>query len=748
MDESHEPLRLHVSGLLDLQNALNDLEEVADAFREWSGDPGLSPIDVLIGKGPVNSHRLELIEGLAELLLERQGGDPLKPPSYFGADRLSSASSSISDSPGESSIDVGSRFRVIRHHAEGGLGSVSVAIDKELNREVALKQILDRHADNEARRARFLVEAEITGGLEHPGIVPVYSLGHSADGRPFYAMRFIRGETLADAITRFHAQPADKVDPGTWSLELRKLLRRFIDVCNAMEYAHSRGILHRDLKPSNVMVGKHGETLVVDWGLAKTIQTDESGADDEGPLTPSSGGGETLPGSAVGTPSFMSPEQAAGAKGTIGPASDVYSLGATLFCLLTGRPAFHSDDPQRTLKEVQAGTFPTPRNANALVPRPLEAICLKAMVREPGQRYQSARALADDIERWMADEPVSAYSEPLGDRARRWARRRRSAVTSAVAALLVALVGLGVVLIVQARANDQLQQANGREKQFNLLLKDGIKREVRANRELQAANERVAAINKNLRTGNEREHNRFDLALDAIRLFHSEVSDDFLLKETEFSGLRANLLRGALDFYAKLLRQLEDHPDRSSREAIARVYGQLAELEANVGTSKDALSASRSALQFRRQLAKEMPGDLRGRADLASGLVSLGILTRNLGNREEALSSLEEARTILEDVVRLGPSNVEFGHDPAGRLPLRDRRGAAMDRRESRGVGGLRPLAANPRAPGARRSNFFRFLDGPGDHAPAARLSCKFRAGSREKPSNRSPGPCRSSRGW
>ena len=233
-------------------------------------------------------------------------------------------------------------------------------------------------------RVRFVREAEITGRLEHPGIVPVYGLGEFADGRPEYAMRFIEGESLRTAISRHHTARLDSAaDPASRALALPNLVRRFLDVCNAISYAHNRGIVHRDIKPSNIMLGPYGETLVVDWGLAKAIGRPEEAAGRlETTLRPSSRSGEGSPTlGAVGTPSYMSPEQAAGAHDQVSFASDIYGLGATLYCLLTGKAPFQgeSDDARAILAKVRSGEFRKPRELNPAVPAALEAVCLKAM---------------------------------------------------------------------------------------------------------------------------------------------------------------------------------------------------------------------------------------------------------------------------------------------------------------------------------------------------------------------------------
>jgi serine/threonine-protein kinase len=520
----------------------------------------------------------------------------------------------------------------IRPHARGGLGQVWVARDCELQREVALKVIQPRFAERADQRARFLLEAEITGNLEHPGIVPVYSLGRNPDGRPYYAMRFIRGESLQAAIRQFHqrfgggAGATDAPGGTRWGIEFRQLLGRFLDVCDALDYAHSRGVLHRDLKPANIMLGRYGETLVVDWGLAKVIgKVDVLPAAADGDLEPDLAGGtgarsgDTEPGTTIGTPAYMSPEQARGALDKLGPASDVYSLGATLYELLTGQVAFPGEKVRAVLDKVLKGDFPPPRAVLRSVPAPLEAICLKAMASSPEQRYESVRALARDLEHWLADEPVTAYPERRLERLGRWLRHHRTwtyAAVAAMAALSVAAT-VGVVVVEGARRREE-------------------------------------AVRKEAETN-------FTMAQKAVDDYLTSVSENTLLKEqdsVDIRSLRQELLEKGLEYYQRFVAQRSEDP--RLRRDLANAYTRVAEVSREIGTPGQALEVLRSARAIWEELVAADPAAPEPQGRLADCLVAMSKLQAATDQHGAAFASLGRARELLEPLVARYPEVASY----------------------------------------------------------------------------------------
>lgn len=363
------------------------------------------------------------------------------------------------------------RYRAKRLHAPGGLGEVFYANDDELKREVALKRLRPSVAWSREARHRFVLEAEITGRLEHPGVVPVYGLGRDQQGNPYYAMRFIRGKTLDQATEELHKNIS--VDPEKRQQGLRSLLSALRSSCQTIAYAHAHGVLHRDLKPSNIILGEYGEVLVIDWGLAKTWDP-AAPAQPQSPQRPETK--PTLPpakadpnetadfhldateiGQIKGTPAYMSPEQAEGNPAS--PASDIYGLGATLYKVLTGRAPFTGESALAIVRKVQAHELVAPRQVKLSIPAALEAICLKAMQKDPAQRYVSALELAQDLANWLDDVPTSAWPEPWTMRARRWVRKNNSIVVGVAAAFSMFALFLGFSTIRERTLNQQLRVA-------------------------------------------------------------------------------------------------------------------------------------------------------------------------------------------------------------------------------------------------------------------------------------------------
>jgi serine/threonine-protein kinase len=668
-------------GILAFQLNFIDRHALLAAFDRWTTDKSKPLGEVLVQLDELDSQQRQLLDALVVEHLKMNHDDcqhSLAAASSLGvvADDLrrlddadiNSCLPMIASPPRDdpvpcaptllhSSIDAkASRYRIVRPHARGGLGEVFVAIDEELHREVALKEIQGRHAHDAERRARFVIEAEITGGLEHPGIVPVYGLGSYADGRPFYAMRFIKGDSLKEAIDRFHAvdEPgAEHSQAGnrrqaehlqrrrqsTASLEFRKLLGRLIDVCNAIGYAHSRGVLHRDLKPGNVMLGKYGETLVVDWGLAKVVGRVEAGTlADECTLQPTSASGSspTQMGSAVGTPQYMSPEQAEGRLDLLGPATDVYSLGATLYCLLAGRAPFAADQPALVLQQVVHGTFPAPRSVNIETPMPLQAVCLKAMALKPSQRYSSARELADDLEHWLADEAVSAWHEPLLERARRWVKRHQALVWSAAAAVLVAAIGLTTGVVLLSRANDRHRRAKehalAQEKAAVAAREEADSQRIEAEKQAELADA------------------NFRLAYQAVNDYFTRVSESKLFGRPGLQPLRKELLADALRFYKGFVESRGGDP--ALRIELARTYARMSQINRQLAAPQEAFDAAAAAVRLFDEALRQRPGDAEIISSRNLSLCSLGQAHQALGRRRESgellVQSVEQQRSLAE----------------------------------------------------------------------------------------------------
>jgi PAS domain S-box-containing protein len=308
---------------------------------------------------------------------------------------------SVPTQPARHLSDAGAekRYGFTTIHAAGGIGRIWLARDRQLDRDVAIKELLPENTGDVKTVARFLREARLTGQLEHPGIVPVYELA-SRERAPFYAMRFVRGRTLGDAAHSYHVNRLKgREDP----LEFISLLTAFAAVCNAVAYAHSRGVVHRDLKGDNVILGDFGEVIVLDWGLAKLVgQPDES--ENESVRTVGNGAQDaslTVQGEVMGTPAYMAPEQAEGRLNAIDQRTDVFGLGAIFYEILTSQPPFVGRNTLEVLKQAVRSEPALPRELWPEVPAALEEICLKAMAKDPEQRYSSASDLAQEVQRWQ-----------------------------------------------------------------------------------------------------------------------------------------------------------------------------------------------------------------------------------------------------------------------------------------------------------------------------------------------------------
>lgn len=505
-------------------------------------------------------------------------------------------------------------FRLVRELGRGGMGVVYEAEQLSLGRRVALKVLPFAATMDDRQLRRFQNEARAAAALEHPHIVPVYGVGCERAVH-FYAMRLIDGETLAALIARHRpaeavrAAPADPTAPvAAASTETaardvafyRRAAEWGVQAAEALEYAHGLGVVHRDVKPANLMIDAAGKLWVTDFGLARTA------ADS----------GLTMTGDLLGTLRYMSPEQALARHGLVDHRTDVYALGATLYELLTGRPAVGGTDRQEVLRRIAEEDPVPPRRVNAAIPADLETITLKALAKEPGERYATAGELAADLGRFLRDEPVRARRPTLGQRARKWAWRNRAVVTmgsaSAFAVLAVAVVLLAVSNVWVRREQAETEKERGRT---------------------------AAALG---------------VALDALDAVYVKEVERRARRSREISRADREYLELGLGYYEKLAER--GGQSAELRHETAKAHRRVGDLQSELGRWSDAAASFRKALPTFVQLAADWPDARANRWELAACRQGLATSLRRTGGLPEAERLLRAAVAGWEAIVAEAPA--------------------------------------------------------------------------------------------
>jgi hypothetical protein len=530
-------------------------------------------------------------------------------------------------------------YEILEEISRGGMGVVYKARQKSLRRLVALKLLLAGPFAAPGELLRFRAEAEAVAALDHPHIVPLYEVG-SQDGRPYLSMKLLSGGSLAQA-TRDRPLPT------------RAAAQLLAQVADAVHYAHQRGILHRDLKPANILLDEAEQPYVSDFGLAKREGGRGRGGDG-GSMTPAQ---LTQTGAILGTPGYMAPEQAAGRRGAVTVAADVYGLGAILYELLTGRPPFKGETPLDTLRQVLDCTPPRPSALRPDVDRDLETICLKCLAREPARRYASAEALADDLRRWLQGRPIQARPAGLLTRLRLWALRQPVVAALATALTAALLIGFTIVFLLWRKAEHNFDVAEARRLEAEELSRKAVFHAEEAEKHRLNALHNADQAEHNRR---EAEHRRIE-AEDGFQLAHQAVNQ-FVLQYSdaldESPGLQRvgkTLLESSLAYYQRFLQMRGDDP--LLKAEMAETHFRIARLTQRIGRKADALAAFRRSEALYRELYEADPTDAAAQYRLATLPNNIApLMERN----EDALAVYEQARSLFERFLRDRPDDANL----------------------------------------------------------------------------------------
>jgi serine/threonine-protein kinase len=560
----------------------------------------------------------EFTEELAEFFAERDRiealGAPLRVAAQAGAvatqaDAGDDTADQVVRVTPEGEVPSFGDYEILDEIARGGMGVVYKVRQKSLDRVVALKMVRggDLAPDEEQR---FRHEARVVAGLDHPHIVPVYEVGEES-GRLFFSMKLMEGGSLAAQPGRFAADP-------------RAAARTLVRVARAVHYAHQRGILHRDLKPANILLDDSGTPYVTDFGLAKRMDTEDS-------LNPA--------GVLVGTLRYMAPEQLVQGRAALTTAADVYGLGTILYVLLTGRPPFAGDAMLQTLRQVQEQAPEPPNRLNPRVDRDLAMVCLKCLEKDPAGRYGTAEALADDLECWLAGEPVQAWPIGRTQRLWRWCRRKPVLACLLAALVMVFVIGLGAVMLEWQRAEREWVRAE--------------QLTIKAQKERDAAEREARRADDNL-----------DVALGFLHEHAIKVSNDNRLRKHDLEPLRQELLLSAVKYYEQFVAQnqfaLQPGAGEKVRVDLGRAYGRLGLLVYDTKSAPEAVQLMRKAEDILADLVKEYPAKSDYQRGLAITCLNMGNMYRGLERFDDAERAYQRSREQWSKLARDHAGGIGF----------------------------------------------------------------------------------------